>query len=92
MVAALEDGGLEVITRPGLQRLRGVRGTQGLRISAMDMDTRLIVTGQAVLMIMMLQCCHPNTILPTAISRLEVENSSHCRSDWVRILDFGFLA
>ena len=46
VVAALEDGGLEVITRPGLLRLRGVRGTQGQRISAMDMDTRLIVTGQ----------------------------------------------
>ena len=44
-MAALEDGGLEVFTRPGLQRLRGVRGT-GQRITTMDMDTRLIVTGE----------------------------------------------
>ena len=44
LVAAREDGGLEVITRPGLQRLRSMRGA-GERLTTMDMDTRIIVTG-----------------------------------------------
>ena len=44
-MAALEDGGLDVLTRPGLQRLRRIRET-GQRITTMDMDTRLIVTGE----------------------------------------------
>ena len=44
LVAALEDGVLEVFTRPGLQRLRSLRGP-GERLTTMDMDTRVIVTG-----------------------------------------------
>ena len=43
-MAAREDGGLEGITRPGLQRLRSMRGA-GERLTTMDMDTRIIVTG-----------------------------------------------
>lgn len=43
-MAAREDGGLEVFTRPGLQRLRSLRGA-GERLTTMDMDTRIIVTG-----------------------------------------------
>ena len=50
VVAALEDGGLDVLTRPGLQRLRRIRGT-GQRITTMDMDTRLIVTGENMMMV-----------------------------------------
>ena len=50
VVAALEDGGLDVLTRPGLQRLRRIRGT-GQRITTMDMDTRLIVTGENIMMV-----------------------------------------
>ena len=45
VVAALEDGGLEVLARAGLQRLRGVPGS-GERVTSMDMDIRLIVTGE----------------------------------------------
>ena len=45
VVAALEDGGLEVLARAGLQRLRGVPGL-GERVTSMDMDIRLIVTGE----------------------------------------------
>ena len=50
VVAALEDGGLDVLTRPGLQRLRRIRGT-GQRITTMDMDTRLVVTGENMMMV-----------------------------------------
>lgn len=49
VVAAMEDGGLEVFTRSGLQRLRGVRRA-GERLTTMDMDTRIMVTGQAMMM------------------------------------------
>lgn len=44
-MVALEDGGLEVFSRPMLKRLRSLRGARE-KLTTMDMDTRVIVTGE----------------------------------------------
>ena len=44
-MVAVEDGGLEVFSRPMLKRLRSLRGPRE-KLTTMDMDTRVIVTGE----------------------------------------------